>query len=433
MKTQVADINETRKTITVSIEAAEIDKEQKKLLSQFAQQVRIPGFRPGKAPAAIILKKYGKDVEEELKRKVVSSAYEQISKDDEVKIFNVVDLKEDDIQAGKDSEIVFTVDIEPTIELPEYTGISVNVPEVEVTDKDVEEAIYTLRSQRADFVVKEEGAEATDYVQISYEGTLDGKPLAESVECKALFSKQEKTWEEAGTDRADFPGLAAELIGMKTGESKDITVDFPADFSEESLQGKSVAYSVSVTEVRAKKLPEMDEEFFKSVNTENEDTLKEMMKTDINRRKDQEVNQIKREQILAHLGEKTSFALPQSSIDNETARLVQQAMSSQANQPSEEQKSEEALKLEVGTEAERRVKINLIIHKIAEEEKITAEDQDFQNMIFQEAMYTRQKPEDIAKSLRKDQAKVRSMADSIVINKTLDFLADKATVSETKD
>lgn len=434
MSIQVDDVSESRKKITVSVEAAEIASEQKKIVSQFSQQARIPGFRPGKAPAQMILQKYGKDVAEELKKKVISGAYEELTKDESFKIYNLVDLKEGDIEAGKDAILEFTVDIDPEIDLPEYKGVAVTVPAVEVTDEEVEESIFTLRSQRADFVEKEEPAEESDYVQLGYEGFMDDKPLADSISDQPLFTKQASTWEEAGTERADFPGLAKELVGVKKGDEKEVTVEFPSDFRVEALQGKSVNYKINVTEVRAKKLPEMDEEFLKSMNAESEEQFRENAKRDLTNRKESESNQIKREQIMNFLAEKTDIALPQSAIDGESNRILQGMLQQQAQSQTAEDNPEAAIaemKEEADKQSQRRVKINLILNKIAETEKIQPEDKDFQTMIFQEAMYTQQKPEQIAKELRKDQGRLRSMHESILINKTLDFLVEQSTVSET--
>jgi len=430
---QVDDISESRKKVTVVIKAEEIAIEQKKLVNQFSRQARIPGFRPGKAPAAMILQKYRKDVAEELKKKLISGAYEQVTKEESFKIYNVVDLKEGEIEVGTDASIEFTVDIDPSIELPEYKGVAVTVPETVVSEEDIDETIYTLRSQRADFVEKEDPAAATDYVQLGYEGFLDDKPLSETLTDQPLFTKQNATWEEAGTDRADFPGLAKELVGLKKGDEKEITIDFPEDFHVEALQGKSVLYKLSISEVREKKLPELDEAFFKAMNVESEEQLREKMKADLNNRKQSESNQIKREQIINFLADKTEIVLPQSAIDGESGRILQEMLRKHAQASSAQDDPEAALsgmREQADKEAQRRVKINLILNKVAELEKIKPEDRDFQTMIFQEAMYSQQKPEQIAKDLRKDQGRLRSMHESILINKTLDFLVEQSTVSE---
>ncbi|MCB1120756.1 MAG: trigger factor [Verrucomicrobiae bacterium] len=434
MSLKIEEVTESRKKVTVAVGADEIQREQKVLVGQFSRQVRIPGFRPGKAPEAIILKKYGKDVAEELKRKVISGAYEQLTKEDGIKVYNLVEMNEGEIELGKDASIEFTVDIDPEFELPEYKGIAVTVPDIEVTDSEIDETVYTLRSQRADFVEKEEPAEASDYVQLGYEGFLDGAPLADSLPDQPLLTKQSSTWEEAGTDRADFPGLAAGLVGLKKGDEQEITVDFPEDFRVEALQGKSVVYKVNVTEVRAKKLPEMDEEFFKAMNVESEEQMRENVKADLTNRKQSEANQIKREQIINFLAENTHLNLPQSAVDNESYQILYNMMQKQAQSQQADENPEAtqaAMKEEADKEAARRVKINLILHRIAKDEKVKPEDRDFQAMIFQEAMYTRQKPDKIAKDLRKDQDRLRSMHESILINKTLDFLVEQSSVSET--
>jgi trigger factor len=172
------------------------------------------------------------------------------------------------------------------------------------------------------------------------------------------------------------------------------------------------------------------------MEVESEDQLREKMKGDLNNRKLSESNQIKREQIMNFLSDKTELALPQSAIDGESARIFQGMLQQQAQASAAQDDPESALagmREQANKEAQSRVKSNLILNKVAELEEIKPEDRDFQTMIFQEAMYTQQKPEQIAKDLRKDSGRLRSMHESILINKTLDFLVEQSTVSEKID
>lgn len=420
----------------VSVEASEIDRAQKKLVGQFSREVRIPGFRPGKAPANIVLRRFGRDVAEELERKIKADAFDQIVEDGRLKVCEVVALEPGVIKAGEPAEITFLVDVEPEFTLPEYKGIKVMVPPSQATDEEVEDVLYRLRSQRAEFKIRDGPAEESDYVQVSYEGRLDDRPLDEIAPDHPLFTRQSMTWEEASAEWADFPGLAEQLIGLAAGEEKEITVDFSDDFEIEALRGKSVQYEVTVTEVRGKILPEMDEDFLAAFEVESVELLKHSIRADLTHRKERERHSIMREQVENFLADKTAFDLPQSAVDEETEYLIRymSRMRELAGEAEDDPEGVEAgIREDAVVEARRRVRINLVIRKIAEIEHIQPEERDFQNFIIREAMQTRQMPEKIAKAINKDRARMHAMRESIVRNKTLDFLVEQSTVAENQE
>ena len=436
MRIQVEDISKTRKNVMVSVEASEIDRAQKRVVGQFSREVRIPGFRPGKAPANIVLRRFGRDVAEQLERKIKADAFEEIVEDGRLKVCEVVALEPGVIKAGEPAEITFLVDVEPEFTLPEYKGITVTVPAAEVTDEEVERVLYRVRSSHADFKEKSAPAEESDYLQVSYEGALEGRPLEEIVPDYPLLTRQSLTWEEASRENADFPGLAEQLIGLAAGEEKEITVDFPEDFEVETLREKSVQYAVRVAEVREKVLPEIDEDFLKLHQVESVEELKESFRAELTDRKESERRRMKREQILNFLAENTAFDLPQSEVDNEREYLLQAIRERGWNDQEAEddpEAVEAGLREDAAKEARRRVKTNWVLRKIAEIEHIQPEERDFQNFIFMEAMQTRQKPEKIAKALHKDRARMRGLQESILFNKTLDFLVEQSTVAENQE
>lgn len=420
----------------VSVEASEIDRARKEVVGQFSREVRIPGFRPGKAPANIVLRLFGRDVAEQLERKIKADAFEEIVEDGRLKVCEVVALEPGVIKAGEPAEITFLVDVEPEFTLPEYKGITVTVPAAEVTEEEVESVLYRVRSSRADFKEKSAPAEESDYLQVSYEGALEGRPLEEIVPDYPLLTRQSLTWEEASKENADFPGLAEQLIGLAAGEEKEITVDFPEDFEVETLREKSVQYAVRVAEVREKVLPEIDEDFLELHQVESVEELKESFRAELTDRKESERRRMKREQILNFLAENTAFDLPQSEVDDEREYLLQ-AMRERGWNDQEAEDDPEAvearLREDSAKEARRRVKTNWVIRKIAEIEHIQPVERDFQKFILMEAMQTRQKPEKIAKALHKDRARMRALQESILFNKTLDFLVEQSTVAENQE
>lgn len=440
MNVTVSDISETRKDIVVSVSGDEISEEESRILNEFKKQAKIPGFRPGKAPEHIIKSRYKKELQEQLNRTLIQKAYEEASNNSEVNIYSVVDFPEPgDFVAGQEMTLDMTVDVTPEFEVPEYKGLEAEVPPTEVSDEDVDQTIDRIRRQRADFEVVEREAQVSDYVKVSYEGTLDGEKLADKLgdepRLKAWGSVSEG-WEEAGTDEAKefgVPPIIDKLVGMKAEDTAEVEYTFPEDFSVEELRGKTAKYSIEVHEVRERKLPEIDEEFLKSVRAETLEDFKSQILDELENQKKRETEDQKRQQIMDKLSMAVDFPLPESGVEGETQNTLQRLMSQNLQQgvsQEELEKHREQLFETSQQMAKRDVKLQLIIAKIAEKEGIKVEDEDLSRAIYSIAMQTRQQPEEVVKELRKDRGRLMEIQRQLLFSKTLDFLIEQAKVTE---
>ena len=252
MNVQLNHLTATRKNIVVALDAAEVDTELAAVVREVSQLARIPGFRPGKAPAAMVLKRFGKEVAAELKQKVVAKAYEAAQEQQKVEVVNVVKVEEGDIKAGTAATITLTLDVRPEFNLPAYTDLPTEVAPTDVADAEVSQVIEGLRGERADFKAAERPAAKGDYVKLSYAGTIDGQPITDLAGDKQLYAQAPQTWEEVeGEHEGVIPGLGRQLAGLAVGGKRSVTVTFPADFAPvPALAGKAVAYEVEVQEVR---------------------------------------------------------------------------------------------------------------------------------------------------------------------------------------
>lgn len=151
MNVQITDINETRKTLTVTLDKGEVDGEYNTILGEFTKQVSLPGFRPGKAPAAMVAKRFGKELKDEFKQKVIGKAYRDGLDQSKLEVLSLVDVEEGAIEPGLSAAIKLTVDVRPEIKLPDYTGLTTEIAAVEPTDAEVDTVIEGLRAERADF------------------------------------------------------------------------------------------------------------------------------------------------------------------------------------------------------------------------------------------------------------------------------------------
>ena len=435
MKTELQDVTDTRKTLAVTLEANEVEAEEKGLLAQFSKMAKIPGFRPGKAPQNIVRKKFAKEIAGELKQRVMSKAYQDGSKDAKVNLINVIDVEEGDIAAGQDATVTFTIDVRPEFSVEDYKGYELEGLSEAVEDKEIDEAIDNVRREKAEFVTVEREAAEGDYVKFSHEGKIDDQPISEIVEDKPVYAKMPQTWEEIGSDQGLIPGLGDQLQGLKPGDKADLEVEFPEKFNVEALQGKKAVYSVEVQEVRERKLPEMDEAFFESQQVKDLDELKERVKGWLAGQKTQQRRADLRRQVSEKLTESAEFALPESLVESETENAMRQVvmenMQRGVGQDTLEDNKED-IHAQSRQTAESRVKLQLILSQIAEKEEIEVSDQDMTQFVMQQAYQSGQKPEQFVNELKKDQNRLRMAQQSVLFDKTLEFLCDEAKVSDAE-
>ena len=430
VKTDVQDITETRKTITVSVAAAEIASIEAKLINEFKRDAKIPGFRPGKAPEKMIRMRYAKELKSELSQRVVAKAHQDGVAKSDFEIYGIVDLDEGEIAAGSDATIKFTVDVLQAFDIPAYEGLKVTNEPTDASAEEVDKMMEQILSQRAEFNVAEKAAENGDYVRCGYEGKIGDELIADLVPDAPMFGTQATTWEEAGAEGT--PGVQAivdGVIGMKAGDEKEVTMEFPKDFKPEALAGKSAVYSIKAEEVREKVMPEMDDAFFESMQVKDEAELRERISENIENQKKQQNANTERQQITEHLLGSVEFAVPESGIESETEAVLRDFMQRNMQQGASEadfEANKDQLHEGATKAAHDRLKSRLILSKIAEKEKVQAEDDDFSRMIMMEAQQSGQKPEKIVKEIQKDQNRINRMRSEILLGKTMDLILDKA-------
>ena len=429
MNVDIKDAGVARKIATVSFDSDEVSKHESKVCQELGKMVSIPGFRKGKAPANVIRKKYAKELKDELNRKVSTAAYEAVLENKEIKVYSVLKVDAGELEPSQSASVEVTVDIEPEFDLPKYKEYELTVEPTEVKDDEVTKELDAIREQRASFDVVERASEKGDYVKCSYEGMLDGKPVSEILPDKPMYGKQANTWEEAGNQTGmGVDAIAEGVIGMSTGDKKEVNADFAKDFEVEALAGKSVTYQLEVHEVREKKAPALeDEEFLKSLKIESVDELKEKVTEQIKYRKEQENVNLKRKQITQNILDSEDFPLPQQAVEEESKAIFQnriQQATQQGVKPDEIEKNRDEWWKESQTQGQARVKLTLVLSKIAEEEKVTVDKEDLAQAATREAMMRREDPTKFIKELTQDRARLNRLREDIVYDKTLIKIAE---------
>lgn len=435
MNIQIQDVSPTRKSLVVSFDAKEIGIEYQAVIGEVSKQARLPGFRPGKAPAALVLKQYGKNIAEDFKQKVVGKAYRDALKESKLNVIQVTGVEEGTIAPDQAATITITVDIQPSFELPDLAGIPVTVVSGAVADTEVDAAVEALRGERADFKVAERASAKGDYVKLSYEGTVAGQAILEIAPEKQIYGKVPQTWEEVeGENDGLIPGLGKQLGGVSVGEKKTIEIVFPAEFAgAPDLAGKTASYAVEILEIRERVLPELNEEFFKANQVDDLAGLQSKVRNNLVARKDHENRTGKRRQIVDALLAKIVFPAPESLIEQETQSVLRRFMEENMRRGvPQEQFEKDKTQLIAGARAaaENRVRTQMILARIAEQEKLQVDASDIDAFLYRESSQSGVRPEKLVKDLTNDRDRLRAVQQSIVFDKALDLVVSKATVSE---
>src|SRR5262245_35006423 len=324
MKVEVEKQPGSISKLQIELPAAEVAKEWDSIANSFARFAKIPGYRPGKAPRAVVDKRFRKEIQDEVTKKLVSKSYREAIDQKKLRVASLTNLEE--VQFGEDKSMRFeaTVVTAPEFKLPDYKSIPVQLPDTKVTETEIEATLERLRDQAADFVdVPERAAQMEDFVVIDFEGTMDGKSISEvAPNASKNLHGGKKFWLRLAPDNF-LPKFCEQIVGQKKDETRTVTVDFPADFLVKELAGKQASYSVTFREIKEKVLPEVNDEFAaKLLPGKTLADLRHTIEHDLEHEKEHEVEHAKEEQIVKLLHEKTKFDVPPSLLRNETKRAL---------------------------------------------------------------------------------------------------------------
>jgi len=417
--------------LQIELPPEDVAKEWDAIANSFARVAKIPGYRPGKAPRAVIDKRFRKEIQEELTKKLVSKSYHEAVEREQLRVASLTNIEDVQFDENKSMRFRATVVTAPEFELPDYKQIPVQVPDTKVSDVDVDEALDRLRDQSADFVdVPARALEMGDFAVLDFEGSVESKPISEIAPqaSKNLYGGK-KFWLHLAADNF-LPKFCEQLIGQKPGETRLVIVHFPEDFMVKELAGKKADYAVTLRDIKEKVLPAVDDAFAaKLVPGKTLADLRQMIEHDIEHAKEHDAERAKESQIVKFLHEQTQFELPPALLQNETRRalaeLVQQNRERGVTDEMLKEKEKELID-GAASLAGHRLKTNFILHRIAEREKIQVVKEDIDFRLKQEAARYDISPEKMRKELQQKDA-LDDVAEQILLGKTLDFL--KANVS----
>jgi trigger factor len=427
----VENLAPCKKLVRVEIEAKQVDETFESITKDYQKQANLPGFRPGKAPRPMVLKKYEKDIQDEVKRKLISESYRKALDEKKFDVLGYPDIEE--IQFGRGQPLLFAATIEtaPEFELPEYKGLPARQEARTVTNEDIERALEVLRQQQVNFKTVECPAQTGDMAVVNYTGTTDGKPITDVAPTAKGLTEQKGFWVEMES-KTFIPGFADQLLGAKAGDKRTVNVDFPADFVTPQLAGKKGVYEVEVVEVKEKVLPAINEAFAKAYGAENLEKLRDGVKHDLETELTNSRNKSIRNQLIRSLLDRVNFDLPESTVAQETRNVVYDIV--RENQKRgisrdliEQQKDQ--IYSAAASGAKERVKVSFLLQKIAEKEAIKVAQEEIAQRIGSLAAMYQIPPEKFVKDLQKRNGLIE-IYDQLMNEKVLDFLQQNAKIEE---
>lgn len=433
MNVTVENLAPCKKLVRVEVEAQKVDETLDTVTKQFQREANLPGFRPGKAPREMVVRKYNKDIEDEAKRKLISDAYKAALEEQKLDVLGYPDIEEIQFGRGQPLQFAATIETSPEFELPEYKGIPVQREDRNVTDEDVANALKVLSESRANFKPVDRPAQNGDIAVVNYTGTSEGKSIAEIAPTARGLTEQKGFWVEIGSN-SFIPGFAEQLMGAKVGDKRTVNVDFPADFVTRELAGKKGVYEVEVVEVREKVLPAIDEEFAKAYGAENLEKLREGVRRDLENELNYKNNKSVRTQLVRSLLNRTNFELPETAVAHETRNvvydIVQENTKRGISRDAIEQQKEQIYSAATQG-AKERVKVAFLLQKIAEKEDIKVSQQEIAQRVGQLAATYQIPPQKFLKDLQKRNGLIE-VYDQIMNEKVLDMLQQSAKVELVK-
>jgi trigger factor len=427
MKAVVEEINPVKKKINVEIEPESVDKEMDKAIKDVAKKAKIHGFRPGKAPKNIVEKHYGEEVRSEVMNRLISDSYlmalreHQLSPVDMPKIENISTLAK-----GSSLSYTATVEVRPSITLGAYDGIEVKEQDLAVTDEELNQTLDRLREMYAQLEVVEGQTLAKDHTAIiDFEGFHDEKAIEGAKAADHMLP--------IGSGNL-IPGFEEQLIGMKKGETREIQVTFPADYTNKEIAGKDARFTVTLKEIKKKVLPELNDEFAKDTGgNKSVDELKTRIREDLEARKRDEQGSAQREELMSRLVDAHTFDVPEGMVEHELQTMARQQATRFARQGMDIKSFDVKKFMEKNRDlAVKRVKGILLLEEIAEKEKISVTDQELSASIASMAKGAKQSADAVKKYYESQDGGLDNLRASLLQEKTMDILLSRTKKSYNK-
>ena len=423
LKVSVKNINSCEKILTIDVPEEVVSNEFACFYDAMAGVAKIPGFRPGHAPRQVVALHY----REEARRRVLEQLLRQSFREAVIqeKIALVGEPKVDEIQFDE-CHLKFNAHVEtrPKIKIDNYVGLPLTRRPIEVRESEVEEMLKRLQEVRAKFVAVEDRPCAVgDFLICDYALTVDGKEL----------EKREGEWIEL-REHDFLEGFSKQLIGATFGETRQVVIAFPPDHRREECKGKSGVFSVTVKEIKEKRLAAIDDEFAKEVGDYNTlQELKHSIRKDLEAEKNKEQEVHLEHDLLDLLIKKSRFDVPTPMVERRVASLVEneiRTLFARGRKPEELKSEQESLRQKLAPDAHREVRIAFILDEIASREGIEVTETDLATKYEEAARSFRRPVEQIKAYYREHDDRRVQLLHQVKQEKTIQWLKDRANIKD---
>ena len=423
MQVSVETTSGLERRLIVGVPAARIDSAVDSRLQNAARTIKLDGFRPGKVPMRVVRQRFGESVRMEVLGEVMNESFYEAIQQQGLKPAGRPNIEPKSLEAGKDVEFVATFEVFPEVEAKDYSSIEVKKPVSEITAADIDKMIENLRQQRAEWQSVERAAASGDKANIDYLGTKGGVAFD--------GGKAEGSDLELGSGRM-IPGFEDGIVGMSAGEEKVLALSFPDDYHSEDLKGAAVEFKITVNSVSEKKLPELDEALFEAfgVKEGGEEAFRAEVEKNMARElKNATKSRIKNQVMEGVLAIHADLQVPKALVSQEIDALRNQQMQ-QFGAMAEKLNAADILPDELFREnAERRVKLGLVLNELISIEGIKAEEDKVRAALEEMAASFEYKDEIINWYMSNPQ-QLQQIEGMVIEEEVVEKLLEKSKVSE---
>lgn len=420
MQVTVESTSDLGRKLSIVVPAEKIEEQVSQKLQELSKQVKLDGFRPGKVPASVVKQRFGEGARSEVIGHVLqNSLYEAITE----KELNPAGMPEIDSiksEAGQPLEYTAIFEVYPEIALTDFSSITAEKITAEVTDADVTEMLDSIRKQRTEWEVVERASENDDKLKIDFEGFKDDVAFEGGKAENADLVLGSKSF---------IPGFEDGLIGKKAGDDVVLDLTFPEEYQAKDLAGQKVKFNVTVKEVNAPKLPELNEDFAKAMGVESGDieAFKTQVREHMNRELEQTIKSKQKQHLFEQLLNEHKFEVPAALIQNEVTAIMKQYMPK--HEPTKEQI--DAAPEELKTEAKRRVSIGLVVAEIIKKQDIKV-DQDKVKDYVEDMAKSYEQPQQMVAWYYGDKQRMAGIEAVVLEEQVFDKICEAAKVEDKK-
>jgi trigger factor len=374
--------------VSMTLPAADIERQVDARLKQLSRNIKMPGFRPGKVPMKLVAQTYGPQVRSEVLSESVQKSFNDAVKEANLKVAGFPRIEKKDGSDASSLEFSATFEVYPEVKVGDLASAKVERPQVTVDDAAVEKTIEILRKQRTRFVASDRAAKEGDRLTVDFEGKIDGEAFQGGKAENFVFGID---------DGRMLPEFNAAARGMKAGESKTFDLTFPADYHGKEVAGKTAQFTLTVKKLEEPQLPELDAEFAKSLGVADGDLdkMRQEIRANVERETAKRVEARVKSQVLQALLDSTPLELPKSLIQMEAQQLVERAaadLQARGLKPGQVPLDPTAFE----ATAKRRVALGLIIGELARTENLQPKPAEVRAVVEQEAQ-TYESPAEVVK------------------------------------